>query len=161
MNDDDKARIMNEARVNLAAKDQPLVSPPVDPLTRWRDEAAKLEEKYKQGALELREEEARRLRETQQCSPEAWSAWFISELRQHLHAHLKPSFEGIAQGVGELYSELRHRADAQAETIKEQGKTIQGLQLELAQLAIKLAELKTDQVMSQMPTSGTLRGTVN
>jgi hypothetical protein len=155
MDDATRQKIMNEARTLLATKDQPFVPPPVDPLACWRTESAKLEAKYEQSALD--EEEARRLREAQQCSPQAWSAWFVSELRKHLYAHLAPSFEGIARGVGHLYSELRHRADAQAETIKEQGKTIQALQLEVAQLAIRLAEMRTDQVLNAMPTSGTMR----
>ena len=136
------------------------VPPPVDPIAKWRAEGDALEEKYKQGALEVREEEAQRRRATE-ANPILWDDWFVAQLRRHLRPFLDPSFEGVARGVGELYSELRHRADAQAETIKEQGKTIQGLQLELAQLAIRLAELKTDQVISQMPTAGTVRGTVN
>jgi hypothetical protein len=160
MDDKTRQKILAEAARNLASKDTPFVRPPVDPIAKWRAEGDALEEKYKQGALEVREEEAQR-RRAAEANPVLWDEWFISQLRRHLHAHLAPSFEGIAQGVGGLYSELRHRADAQEKTIAEQGKTIQGLQLKLAQLAIRLAELKTDQVISQMPTAGAVRGTVN
>src|SRR5262245_17557951 len=62
MNDDDKRRIMNEARVTLATKDsfaQPTL-PSTDPPTRWREESAKLEAERRAGAQELRDEERRR-----------------------------------------------------------------------------------------------------
>ena len=158
MDDDSRRKILDEARATLAVKDsftQPAL-PSTDPLTRWREKAAQFEAEAKQGQQELREEERRRAE-----TPAAWDTWFVAQLRRHLQSHLDPSFEGIAQGVGELVAELRHRAHAQDKTIAEQNKTIQALQLECARLAIKIAELRTDQVLNAMPTSSTMRGTVN
>jgi hypothetical protein len=128
-----------------------------DPLAKWRREAEQFAAEAEQGREEVRAEEVH-MRET----PENWENWYLAMLQRHLADHMAPSLEGIAEGVGALYSELRHRADKQAETIKEQGKTINTLQLELAQLAIKLSELRTDLVLHQMPISGgTSRGAVN
>jgi hypothetical protein len=160
MDDATRQKILDEAKAMLATKDQAFVPPPVDPLTKWRDEAAALEAKYEQGARDVREEEAQQ-RHAAEANPTLWDQWFAEQLKRHLPRLLDPSLKGIAEGIGELYSELRRRADAQEKTISEQRKTINGLQLECAQLATKLAELKTDAVLAAMPIASTLRGTVN
>jgi hypothetical protein len=127
-----------------------------DPLTRWRQEAAQAEAKAAADEQALRETE-RQMRET----PAAWDAWFVAQLRRHLGDHMQPSFDGVAEGVGTLIAELRHRLDANDKLIGEQRELIHSLQLECARLAIKVAELKTDQVLAAMPGVTPQRGVVN
>src|SRR5262249_20452574 len=108
MDADTRQKILAEAKATLATKDdytQPAL-PPSDPLERWRAQSARLEEKYKQGALAVREEEAQRRREAE-ANPLLWDEWFQQQLRRHLPRLLDPSLEGVALGVGELVAELR------------------------------------------------------
>jgi hypothetical protein len=162
MDDETRRRILDEAHATLAIKDSfaQTALPSSDPLTRWREEAAKLEAKYAEGRREVREEEAER-RRAAEANPVLWDQWFMQALRRHLPSCLDPSLEGIAQGVGGLYAELRHRADAQDKIISEQRKEIDALRLEVAGLAIKLAELRTDRVLAAMPLSGDQRSIMN
>lgn len=156
MDDETKRKILAEARATLADKDSKGDSSgrPGEHYAqdmRRREQAAQCEEET------TREAEQRMLREAQSCSSEAWSHWFISELRRHLPAHLEPSFEGIAEGIGGLYAELRRRIDAQDKLLDQQRDDIRALKIENARLAIKLAELQTDKVLNAMPTASTMR----
>jgi hypothetical protein len=132
------------------------------PLRKWREEAEKFEEEKRQAQRELRAEEERRTGEAQSCSPEAWDQWLYTALYRHLadHPTLDARFEGVGQAVGEMIAELRARADARDIIQDRQRDEIRKLQIECAELRIKVAELRTDQVLASMPLS-TSRSSVN
>jgi hypothetical protein len=162
VDDIERQRIIGEARKHIADKDKfNFVSPSADPLTKWRQQAAQFEAEARQGQQQLRDEEARIMREAQSCSPEAWESWFVAMLRRHLPAHVEPSFEGVAEGVGELIAQLRHQLDARDKILDQQRKDITELKIECARLAVKISEVQTDKVLAAMPTASTLRGAVN
>jgi hypothetical protein len=165
MDESEKQRVLAEARANIADKSylQSARSLASDPLERWRQEADAIKAREEEAKAELRDEEERRTREAQQCSPAAWNQWFISQLHRHLADHpvLEGRFEGVAEAVGELISELRARADARDIIQDRQRDEIRALQLECAQLRTRVAELRTDQVLNAMPGSSALRSTVN
>jgi hypothetical protein len=154
--DNNARKIRDEARQTIADAKADLALRPFDPLARWREQAEVFAQEAEQGQRELREEERRRAE-----TPTAWDQWFQDELRRHLMDHVQPHFDGIAEGVCTLVAELRHRLDACDKIIGQQRDQIHSLQVEIQKLAIKLAELRTDTVISQMPGLGTSRGAVN
>jgi hypothetical protein len=154
--DNNPRKIRDKARQTIADAKADLALRPFDPLERWRAEAEQLAAKAAEDERELRERE-RLMRET----PQAWEDWFVAQLRRHLAEHVQPSFDGIAEGVGTLIAELRHRLDACEKLIGEQRELIHTLQVEHAKLGIKLAELRTDTVLSQMPGLNSQRSAVN
>jgi hypothetical protein len=127
-----------------------------DPLSRWRREAEQFAEEARQGREAVREEE-RRMRET----PEAWTAWFIGQLRQHLRDQLQPHLDGLAEGACELIGEQARKIAACEQRLAEQRDEISELRLECARLAIKVAEARTDAVLNAMPGLNASRGAVN
>jgi hypothetical protein len=86
MDDTKRKAVLDEARANIANKTPQRDPSPrsIDPLARWRAEAAQLDRQAEQGRRELKAEEERIAREAQQCSPQAWDAWFIAQLQNHL-----------------------------------------------------------------------------
>jgi hypothetical protein len=136
--------------------------PSSDPLTRWREQSDAFEAEKREAQRELKAEEERRTRAAQASTPEAWDAWLHAQLSRHLARHptLDARFEGVGQAVGELIAELRGRLDARDIIQDRQREEIRNLQIELAELRIKVAELRTDQVLASMPLS-TSRSSVN
>jgi hypothetical protein len=130
--------------------------PSSDLLTRWRAEADQFAEEARQGREDVREEE-RRMRET----PEAWDRWFVELLQRHLMTHVQPHLDGLAEGACELIGEQARKITACEQRLTEQRKEISELQLECARLAIKVAEARTDAVLSALPGLSTSRGAVN
>jgi hypothetical protein len=130
-----------------------------EPLRRWREESEAFEAAQRAARAELKAEEKQRTGELQASSPEAWDAWLGAALSRHLAGHptLDARFEGVGQAIGELISELRGRVDANDVIIDKQRDEIRALQLECAQLRVKVAELKTDAVLASMPGSSALR----
>jgi hypothetical protein len=158
MDDAARQKILDEAKQTLANKTKfaaPSLS--ADPLTRWREQAAQFEAEAEKGRQELRAEEERRLREAQNCSPESWDRWFQTQLRRHLRAHLAPSLEGVAQGVGALIIELRNKIEACDKLLDQQRDEIRDLRIECAKLAVRISEVATDKVLAAMPSASALR----
>jgi hypothetical protein len=127
-----------------------------DPIAKWRREAEQFAEEARQGREAVREEE-RQMRDT----PQAWSDWFVAQLREHLRDHLQPHLDGLGQGVCELLGELNARIKTLEQKSQQQRDEITELRLENAKLAIRVSELRTDAVLASLPQVAGLRGAVN
>jgi hypothetical protein len=127
-----------------------------DPLARWREQAEQFAAEAEQGREEVRAEETR-MRET----PEAWSDWFVAQLRCHLMTYMQPHLDGIGEGVAELLGELHVRIKNLEQKSQAQRDEIAELKLENARLAIKISEARTDAVLAALPQVAGLRGAVN
>jgi hypothetical protein len=142
MTNDEKQKIRDEARANLADKSHlQRDPPPSDPLLRWRQEAEQFAREAEQAKTELRAEEQARTAQ-RQTDAAAWDDWFVNRLYAHLPKLLEPQFEGTAKGVAELYAELAKRLDAvEARAKRAEEENIQ-LRTEFVKLLTAFAELR-------------------
>jgi hypothetical protein len=149
--------------VEVTNMDNTKYVPSSEPLRKWREQAEKFEDEKRAALAELKAEEERRTGEAQSRSPEAWNVWLFAALSQHLANHpvLDARFEGAGQAIGELVAELRGRLDANDVIQNRQREEIRNLQIECAELRVKVAELRTDQVLASMPGLNTSRSAVN
>jgi hypothetical protein len=116
MTEDEREQIMREARANIkAGREAPrrTASPVnVDPMIRWRQQAAEQEALEERGKREIRAEEQRRTRAAQRqqqaLDPHEWDAWFVAKLGEYLLPALEPVLTAVAEQTAKmLQDELR------------------------------------------------------
>ena len=165
MTDEERERVMRETRANLADRDalkrdtaRRQAAQPVDPMIKWREQAAVFEHEREEGIRELRAGERRMAREAR-LNVNTLENAFADLLARHLPSHLAPIVQEIAGGVVDCVDALRGQQIEREVELRRMRDEVCDLKIELARLATTLAELRTDRVLGAMP--GAALRTVN